>query len=162
MSLIARSADVVVIGAGIAGASVAYWLARAGRRVLVLEREDLPGYHSTGRSAALFSETYGPAPIRMLSAASRAFLEHPPAGFADHPLLAPRGLLFLGEPGHEAEVEAFAAEARGAGARVDLLDDAALRRRVPILRPGVFSLGALEPEAMDLDVTPCIKAFCAA
>lgn len=159
MTLIARSADVVVIGAGIAGASVAYWLAQAGRRVLVLEREDLPGYHSTGRSAALFSETYGPAPIRMLSAASRAFLENPPAGFADHPLLAPRGLLFLGEPGHEAEVEAFAAEARGAGARVDLLDDAALRARVPILRPGAFALGALEPEAMDLDVHALHQGF---
>ncbi len=159
MATVFRAADVIIIGAGIAGASVAYWLARAGRRVLVLEREDLPGYHSTGRSAALFSETYGPAPIRMLSAASRAFLETPPDGFADHPLLAPRGLLFLGEPGREAEVEAFAAEARAGGARVEVLDEAGFRARVPILRPGVFSLGALEPDAMDLDVNALHQGF---
>jgi len=153
------SADVVIIGAGIAGASAAYWLARAGRRVLVLEREELPGYHSTGRSAALFSETYGPAPIRMLAASGRAFLESPPDGFADHPLLAPRGLLFLVEPGHEAEVEAFAAEARSGGARVDVLDDAAIRAKVPIMRPGAFSLGAFEPAAMDLDVNALHQGF---
>ncbi len=159
MATVFRAADVIIIGAGIAGASVAYWLARAGRRVLVLEREDLPGYHSTGRSAALFSETYGPAPIRMLSAASRAFLGTPPDGFADHPLLAPRGLLFLGEPGREAEVEAFAAEARAGGARVEVLDEASFRARVPILRPGVFSLGALEPDAMDLDVNALHQGF---
>ncbi|MBB4285575.1 NAD(P)/FAD-dependent oxidoreductase [Roseospira goensis] len=144
--------DVLVIGAGIAGASVGYALARAGRRVRLLEREEHPGYHSTGRSAALFSETYGPLPVRRLSTASRPFLEAPPPGFADTPLLGPRGLMFLGEPGHEDAVEAFAAEARAGGAVVEVLDDAGLRDRVPILRPGVFSRAALEPEAMDLDV----------
>jgi D-arginine dehydrogenase len=93
--------DVVVVGAGIAGASIAYFLAPH-VRVVVLEREAHPGYHSTGRSAALFSETYGTPQVRALSRASRAFLEHPPAGFAESPILTRRGALMVGGPGDEA------------------------------------------------------------
>ena len=75
-------ADFIVIGAGIAGASIAHWLAPHGR-VVLLERESQPGYHSTGRSAALFMESYGTPQVRALTMASRAFLQHPPPGFAD-------------------------------------------------------------------------------
>ena len=60
--------DVIVVGAGIAGASVADALA-AECSVVVLEREPQPGYHTTGRSAALFAPVYGPAPIRALTRA---------------------------------------------------------------------------------------------
>ena len=65
--------DVLVIGAGIAGASLAHSLAPHAR-VGLLEREALPGMHSTGRSAAMFMESYGPAQVRALTRASRAFL----------------------------------------------------------------------------------------
>ena len=63
-----------VVGAGIAGASLAYRLSEllgSGKDVLLLEREDRPGYHSTGRSAAVYTETYGPPVIRALTAASK-------------------------------------------------------------------------------------------
>src|SRR3546814_8341537 len=70
-----------------------YALAREGRKVVLLERERQPGYHTTGRSAALFAETYGNKPIRALTIASRDFLMHPPAGFTDGPNLTPRGAL---------------------------------------------------------------------
>ena len=86
----ALQADFLVIGAGIAGASVAYWLAPHGR-VLVLERESQPGYHSTGRSAALFMESYGTAQVRALTLASRAFFESPPGAFANTPCSAREG-----------------------------------------------------------------------
>ena len=66
--------DIIIIGAGIAGASVAAHLAET-RRVLVLEMEDRPGYHSTGRSAAAFEPNYGPAPIRALTRAARAYFD---------------------------------------------------------------------------------------
>ena len=62
--------DVAIIGAGMAGASLAYELAPH-MRVLMLERESQPGYHTTGRSAALFSEVYGNDVVRALSRASR-------------------------------------------------------------------------------------------
>jgi hypothetical protein len=96
-----EQADFIVIGGGIAGASVAWHLAPRGR-VIVLERESQPGYHSTGRSAALFAESYGSAQVRALTMASRAFLECPPPGFAEHPLLAARGALLVATQGQEA------------------------------------------------------------
>jgi glycine/D-amino acid oxidase-like deaminating enzyme len=96
-----EQADFLVIGGGIAGASVAWHLARCGR-VIVLEREAQPGYHSTGRSAALFAESYGTAQVRALTMASRAFLGCPPAGFAEQPLLTQRGALLVATQGQEA------------------------------------------------------------
>lgn len=106
-----RTADYLIIGAGIAGASIAYWLARHGS-VLLVERESQPGYHSTGRSAALYMESYGPPQVRALTCASRAFFDQPPAGFTDHPLLTPRGALFFAPPRSAGRTGC----ARGAGA----------------------------------------------
>ncbi len=88
-------ADVIIIGAGIAGASAAYELALT-RRVLLLEREDQPGYHTTGRSAALFIKSYGNAQIRALTLASERFYTAQPEGFSEVPLLTPRGALLIG------------------------------------------------------------------
>ena len=95
-----NQADFIIIGAGIAGASTGYWLSRRGR-VLVLEREEHAGYHSTGRSAALYTVAYGTPQVRALTAASRAFFDAPPEGFSEHPLLTPRGEMvvdFTGDP----------------------------------------------------------------
>ena len=86
--------DFAVIGAGIAGASIAYELAPKGR-VILLEREETPGYHSTGRSADFHTEAYGNATIRLLTVLSRPFFEAPPPGFADHALMRPSGSLFI-------------------------------------------------------------------
>src|SRR4051812_38039450 len=85
--------DFIVVGAGIAGASVAAELSRQAR-VCVVERESQPGYHSTGRSATLFSEIYGNGTIRGLSRASRRFLFEPPTGFSENALVRPRGALY--------------------------------------------------------------------
>ena len=65
----APSFDVIVIGAGIAGASVAHFLAPQAR-VAIVERESQPGYHTTGRSAATFTPSYGPPTVRALTRAS--------------------------------------------------------------------------------------------
>ena len=77
--------DFLIIGAGMAGASAAYELTgpegAAGASVVVLEREEFPGYHTTGRSAAVYTASYGHPVIRALSAASRPFFDAPPAGF---------------------------------------------------------------------------------
>ena len=91
------SCDFLVIGSGIAAASIGYWLAPHGR-VTLLERESQPGYHSTGRSAALFLASYGTEQVRALTLASRTFLDRPPEGFADVPILSPRGALFVATP----------------------------------------------------------------
>src|ERR1700730_11026308 len=83
-----------------AGAAVAAHLA-ADRRVVLLERESQPGYHSTGRSAALFTETYGNRAIRILTGASHAFAESWADGFVEHPILTPRGAMMFAMPGQE-------------------------------------------------------------
>src|SRR5215510_13697291 len=89
-----REVDFIVVGAGIAGASAAAHLAQRAR-VAIVEREDHPGYHTTGRSAALFSEIYGNAVVRALSRASRPFLFEPPSGFTDNALVKQRGTLHI-------------------------------------------------------------------
>ncbi len=144
-------ADVIVVGAGIAGASVAFELA-ATRRVLLLERERQPGYHTTGRSAALFTETYGNAVMRALTRASKAFLAQPPAGFAPAALLSPRGTLLV------ARTEQLPALQRAFAECASLVDNLVLwsgndvRTRVPCFAPDQVAGGLLEPDAMDIDV----------
>src|ERR1700735_1628849 len=98
--------DVLVIGAGIAGATAAALLARD-RSVALLERESQPGYHSTGRSAALFSETYGNHAIRALTSASRRFFYSPPASFCPVPLVKPRFVLVAARSGQGESLRAF-------------------------------------------------------
>lgn len=155
----ATSADVLIVGAGMAGASAGFFLARDGVHALLLEREAQPGYHATGRSAALFSETYGPPLVRALSTAGRSFLVEPPEGFAQHPLLHPRGLLVLATAGERERIDALIAEGRANGATVERLEGAELAARVPILRPDAFAAGALEPDAMDIDVAALHQGF---
>src|SRR5882757_10712540 len=84
--------DVIVIGGGMAGAGAAFEISRSAE-VVLLERESHCGYHTTGRSAASFTENYGNGVIRRIVLASRAFLTDPPAGFSDYPLLSKRGMI---------------------------------------------------------------------
>jgi len=144
-------ADYIVIGAGIAGASAASYLAEHGR-VLLLERESQPGYHTTGRSAALFTENYGNHAVRRLTKASRPFLKAPPAGFAEHPILARRGVLVIARADQLAALDMQAAEVDAAGGTVTRLDANATLARVPVLRPGYAVASLYEADALDIDV----------
>jgi len=148
---LAETADLIVIGAGMAGAAVAAHLA-AQRRIILLERESQPGYHSTGRSAALFTETYGNRAIRILTGAGRAFYEAWAEGFAEHPILKPRGALMFAMPGQEAELDAAWDDLSSLDPRVRRLDAAAARAMVPVLRPDQIIGAVFEPDAMDIDV----------
>ena len=153
-----HDADVIVIGAGMAGASVAYFMAPHAR-VLVLEREEHAGVHSTGRSAALFSETYGSAQVRALTRAARRFFDHPPEGFAGHPILSPRGSVSIGTVDHVEKVHALHAEMvpRTQGLRV--VDAAWLQDTVPVLRADAAQIGLYEPGACDIDVNELHQGF---
>ena len=142
--------DVVVIGAGIAGASAAAGLART-LKVVMLEREAHPGVHSTGRSAALFSEIYGSAPIRALSRASRDFLYSPPEGFVEAPIVRPRGALHIASAAQIARFDAFCA-LPDIGPAVRRLGGEEARAACPILKPGHVVAGALETASADVDV----------
>ena len=150
--------DIVIVGGGMAGASAGYFMAGQAR-VLLLEMEAQPGYHTTGRSAALYSEAYGNAAIRALTSGGRAFYEAPPPGFADHALLTPRGALFIGRADQSAALDATAVEASANVDTIRRLDAAATRALVPVLRPDYVSGGVHEPEAMDIDVHALHQGF---
>jgi len=153
-----EQADFIVIGAGIAGASVGYFLAPHAH-VVLLERESQPGYHSTGRSAALFLESYGTPQVRGLTRASRPFFDAPPAGFAEHPVLGPRGALFVAAPGQEAELEAHWDLLRTMTPNARRLSSAQALELVPVLRPDRVIGAVLEPDAMDMDVHAIHQGF---
>lgn len=154
-----ESYDFVIIGGGIAGASAGYFLALDGARVVVLEREAQPGYHSTGRSAALFTENYGPPAIRALSICSRPFFEHPPEGLSDHPVIVDRGLLFFAPEGQEEALARCAEEGRAAGAPLrELTPDEACALN-PLLRRDQVKAAMIEDGARDLDVDALHQGF---
>jgi len=150
--------DFIVIGAGIAGASAAYALAEHGR-VLVLEREGQPGYHTTGRSAALYTENYGNRTIRRLTRASGPFLKQPPAGFADHPILTPRGVLMIARSDQLDALETLYQEVAHLGGPVERLDGEASLALLPLLRPGYTAAAVYEPDGLDIDVNGLHRGF---
>lgn len=150
--------DFVIIGAGMAGVSLAYRIGEQAR-VLVIEAESQPGYHSSGRSAAMFMETYGTPTIRALTRAGRRFFESPPEGFSETALLAPRGVLYLVRD-HQTELrDAMLADLRASGANVREISAQDVLNRVSCVRPEGL-LGAIEePEARDVDVHQLLQGF---
>jgi D-arginine dehydrogenase len=141
--------DIAVIGGGMAGASVAAHLAEFAE-VRVLEMEPQPGYHSTGRSAALFSETYGNEVIRALTSASRRFFYAPPPGFCSVPLVSPRSVLVAARSGQGESLRAFI-ESEACGRLESKTADEALDL-CPVLRRDDLIGAALDRHSADIEV----------
>lgn len=154
----AERVDFLIIGAGIAGASIGYWLAAQGR-VALLERESQPGYHATGRSAALFMESYGTPQVCALSKASKDFLLHPPAGFSEPALVSPRGALIVAGPGQETLLAEHWESMRAITPRAQLLDRSSTCALVPVLRPDKVLGAIFDPDALDMDVDALHQAY---
>lgn len=150
--------DVAIIGAGIVGASVAYFSAPQAR-VLLLEAESAPGYHTTGRSAALYAPAYGPRQVRVLTRASLDFFTAPPAGFASVPLLRPRPSMFVGTEADRAALRTLHAQLQNEGVEVELIDTAQALQRVPVLRPQACALAVVEQGSSDIDVDALLQGF---
>lgn len=142
-----KSTEILIIGAGIAGASIAAQLGNE-HSIKILDMEDSAGFHSTGRSAALFTENYGSRLIRELTRESRSFFESPPEGFVDREILSPRGILYLAEEGQLGRLQKFASSGQGVR-EISIADAKAL---VPNLRDETFVGAAIEPDAADIDV----------
>ena len=143
--------DIAIVGAGIAGVSLAYFAA-GHATVLLLEREAQPAMHSTGRSAAMFMESYGSPQVRALTRASRPFFTAPPAGFSALPLLSPRGALYIGRAEQTTALRLLHASLCAEGCPAELLDTRQALARVPVLRPEAAALAVFDPLAADLDV----------
>jgi D-arginine dehydrogenase len=146
--------DAIVIGAGMAGATAAAHLAPH-LGVALLEAEESAGYHSTGRSAAIWILNYGPGDVRRLSGASRRFFESPPPGFCDAPLLARRPVVTLAPEEQREALEAML----NAGEGLEPIAVAAIAAMVPPLRPGYAVAAAIERDAFDIDVAALHQGF---
>lgn len=151
-------AEFVIIGAGIAGASLASELS-SHTSVILLERESQPGYHTTGRSAAVYTEIYGNEAIRALTIASRSFFATPPEGFAEGALWHPRPVVMVGRADQRAEIEEHYQRSVRLVPEVERLDEMAVRRHAEMLRPGYAVGGVLDPHACDLDVHAIHQGF---
>jgi D-arginine dehydrogenase len=153
-----RSFDFLIVGGGMAGVSAGYELSRDGS-VCVLEREDQLAFHSTGRSAAVFMETYGNAAVRALTTASRGFYAAPPNGFSEVPLSSRRGALFLADEAHVAELRRHLEEVRQIVPSVRWVERGELSSHVPCLAPDRWVAGLFEPGAADLDVHAILQGY---
>ncbi len=123
--------------------------------VIVLEREDQPGYHSTGRSAAMFIENYGGPVVRQLTKASRKPLEERNKYWPD-PVLGPRGVLYLAQPGEEDMLDELVAGSDGSVEHITVEEAC---NRVPLLKPESFVRGGYEPAAEEMDVNAILMGF---
>ena len=150
--------DFLVVGAGMAGASAAFWLAERGR-VVVLEQEDVAGYHTTGRSAAMYMQTYGGPLTKGLAVTGRSFLTDPPSDFAASPLLSSREVLYVGRADQIDVLDRFYEENRRRVPTLARLDaNQALEQPVP-LREDYVAGAVLEPEAEEIDVAALHQGF---
>jgi D-arginine dehydrogenase len=146
--------DIVIIGAGIAGATAAAHLSPQ-RRVALVEAEESAGYHTTGRSAALWLQNYGPHDVRELSRLSRGFFENPPRGFAADPLMRRRAVLLVASAAQLPHLEETIRDGIGLR-RVDAREAA---RMLPAIRPGAVAAAAVEDDAFDMDVAAIHQGF---
>lgn len=149
--------DFLVIGGGISGASAAYTLADHGT-VLLLEAEDTPGYHATGRSAALFTRNFGGPVVRQINSASVDFFRTPPDGFCETPLLTPRGCLTVAPAAHAADLDAILALSQP-GETITETDPRAACDMAPFLRPDRVARAVFEENVTDIDVATLLLSY---
>ena len=150
--------EFIIVGAGIAGASAAYELAKVGA-TLIIEREFQPGYHTTGRSAAVFSEIYGNGTIRGLTIGSRSFFSSPPAGFCEYPLWNPHQSMMIARPEQMTKLHHAYDQWVQLVPSIRFLDRGETLDLAPMLKSDYVAGCVLEAGANDLDVHEIHRGF---
>lgn len=158
-----KQADIIVIGAGMAGCSAAATLADSAR-VIVLEQEQQPGYHATGRSAATLAPFYGPTVIQQLTALSAPYLNAPPAVASDAPFTSPRGEMILvgknnttKDQADSASTEALVEESLAHGLQTLSFEDA--QQIVQLLKPDAIDRVLYTDKLLSIDVDALHQSY---
>ncbi len=148
---------IVIIGAGMAGASTAYFLTRKGlRNILILEREKIAGTQSTGRNAAIL-RTMIPNPLlNQIACQSAKFYINPPAGFSSEPLVDKVGVYLVASGEHAGTLKSWCDDNPGAG--IQLMDASRAYAQGPVLAPGL-TMAAYKPDDGVLDVHAILQGF---
>ena len=150
--------DVAVIGAGLIGASAACHLSEH-CKVVVLEQEPRPGYHSSGRSAAVLLPSYGGPLARALTSASVDFLTHPPEGFSHFPMISDRGCIFVASESQQPLLSRWQQGGVGCTAGAQMLDAHTATQLVPILDPQHVAAALLLPDVKDIDAAALLQGY---
>lgn len=150
--------DFVVIGGGIAGASAAYELQARGS-TLLLEREPLPGQHTTGRSAAFLVESYGSPVVQRLTRATRRFLEALPGDFATSPVMYPRPSLTIARADQAQRLADVVKLSVETGATREFVDVATAEAMCPVLRPGSLASAVIDPDDQGIHVAELLAGY---
>ncbi|MBN8817335.1 MAG: FAD-binding oxidoreductase [Sphingomonas sp.] len=149
--------DILIVGGGMAGFSLAAGLAPHAR-VLLIEQEEQPGYHASGRSVAFWEESYGGPGVQPLTSASGPILRAPDPDFAEHSLLQPRGAMHIGHDGDRPLRDAMLADFAASGMALHGIERAEILAELPGLRAD-WTIGVAEPSCCDIDAAGLLAAY---
>jgi D-arginine dehydrogenase len=153
-------ADAVVVGAGFAGAATAYHLARRGlKNVVLLEQEDLPGRHSSGRNAAVARRLVATPDHLPLALEGVKFMESPPDDFPPGRYFERTGSVMLGGPELETKLRKSVEAGRSAGVRGEWLTPEEVERLVPATEGGTFAGAAYSYDDGVADIAALLDGF---
>ena len=153
-----RECDFLIVGAGIGGTSCAHFLSRE-HSVILLEMEDRPGYHTTGRSVAIYTEAYGPRTIRALAIAGGEFFRKPPSGFTEIALCRQFGLVFIAREDQTSVLYDALDTVKDLSANIAEISVERVRELVPVMRPGYMAAAFLDPNTLSLDVDAIYQGY---
>ena len=151
--------DFAVIGAGMAGASIAYELSKQGASVIVLETEAHAAYHTTGRSAAFYSTAYGNDTVRKITLASYDFYQNPPTGFCEHPMLKDFGALYIANKHQLDSLHKLYHQVHPRVQNVELVERDFVLSKVPQLKSDYVNAGLWEPDSKEIDVATLLMGY---
>ena len=133
------SSDCVIIGAGFAGAATAYHLARRGLvDIILLEQEAIPGFHSSGRNAAMIRQCVSEPALFNLTRDGAAFLRNLPDDWSEPVQFKQNGSLLLASADGWKKLQKEAELGRSLGVDVELWTPSEARRHVAVLENAQF------------------------
>lgn len=155
-----KRADYVIIGAGLAGMSTAWGLGLLGEHdVVILEKEDFPGMHSSGRNAAMIRQITGGGDVQLMARlGARFFAGHAPGWDEKPPFRRSGSILTAGTAGWP-KLQKQAAASRDTGVKLELWEPERIRETVPCTADGDLAGGVFCPGDGVTDTDALLQGF---